>query len=397
MDRRVAHFERPVQYGEGVTEAKNSLVEIKDCIEPLAAEWEGLAQRTKASPFLWPGWIDAWWRAFGAGRLQILAAYQDGRLAGVLPMRRSRGAVGSTTNSDTPLFGLLAANEAAAGQLSHALISRKPRRVELSFLSPDDAGVPLVRAAAEAAGYRVLAESIQAAPYVTIDGDWEAYEGGLRRKFRSELRRRRRLEEEGRLELEVSDGSGRLDELLDEGFRVEGSGWKGAYGTSIGSRPAARLFYTEAAHWATERGWLRLAFLRLNGRAVAFDYCLEYDKVHYLLKTGYDPAYGRFAPGMIIRYLMLARAFSEGIVTYDFLGLGSDYTWKREWTDAQQERLFLRLFAPTALGFLDREVFVSGRSILERAKNLARSPLLGEHGRRLLKRGHAAVSARLKR
>ena len=371
-------------------------VEIRDRIEALVDEWERLAQHTKASPFLWPGWIGAWWRAFGSGRLQVLTAYEDGRLTGVLPLRRFRGALSSTTNSNTPLFGFLAANETAVKQLLHALFSQKPRRVDLSYMSPT--GVSPARAAADAARYRVFTESIQAAPYVAIDGDWEAYESGLRRKFRSELRRRRRrLEEEGQLTLEVSDGKERLDELLEEGFRVEGSGWKGAQGTSIDSRPATRRFWTEAARWAAGRGWLRLAFLRLDGRALAFDYCLEHDKTHYLLKTGYDPAYGKVGPGMIMRHLMLARAFSEGIATYDFLGIGSDYSWKQEWASAQQERLFLHMFAPTVPGFVDRAVFVSGRSAFEGAKSLARSSVVGERGRRLLKRGHAMVHARLGR
>ena len=373
-------------------------VKIQDSMQPLVAEWEDLARRTKASPFLWPGWLAAWWDAFGAGQPQFFTAYENGRLTGVLPLRRLRGTLGSPTNSDTPLFGFLAENETAAKQLSRALFLQRPRNIDLSLLSPADAGVSLTRAAAATARYRVLTESIQAAPYVATDGPWDAYQSRLRRKFRSELRRRqRRLEEEGSVSLEVSDGTERLDELLDEGFLVEGSGWKGAYGTSIASRPATRSFYTEVARWAAERGWLRLAFLRLDGRALAFDYCLEHEQTHYLLKTGYDSASGRFAPGMIIRHLMLARAFSEDIATYDFLGVGSDFAWKREWASVQQERLYLRMFAPTALGLLDRAAFLGGQSASEAAKSLARSPIIGERGRRLLKRGHAMVHARLGR
>jgi CelD/BcsL family acetyltransferase involved in cellulose biosynthesis len=372
-------------------------VEVQDRVEPLVAEWERLAQHARASPFLWPGWIGAWWRAFGAGRLQILTAYQDGRLAGVLPLYRYRRTLSSTTNSHSPLFGFLAANETAVEQLSNALFSQRAHRIDLSFLLPTDAGVSPVYLAADAARYRVLTESIQAAPYVCIAGtSWEAYESGLRRKFRSELRRRRRrLEEEGRLTLEVSDSTERLRELLEEGFRVEDSGWKGTYHTSINSLSATRRFYTEVARWATERGWLRLAFLRLDGRALAFDYCLEYNKVHYLLKTGYDPAYRKFAPGMVIRHLMLARSFSEGIATYDFLGIGD--VWKQEWTTAQQERLFLRMFAPTAEGFLDRAAFVFGSLAAEGTKRVAGSPVFGERGRRMLRRGYGAVQSRLDR
>src|SRR5215212_445860 len=315
-----------------------TIIQIQDRIEPLVADWERLARQTRASPFLWPGWISAGWNAFGAGQLWIITAYENGRLTGVLPLRRSHGALSSATNLETPLFGFLATSELVVKQLSHALFSEKPRRVDLSYFYPTDAEVSLAHAAADAAGYRTYADSVQAAPYITIDRAWEEYESGLRRKFRSELRRRRRrLEEEGRLTLEVSDGTERLDELLEEGFRVEGSGWKGAYGTSVNSRPALRRFYIKVAHWAVEHDWLRLSFLRLNGRAIAFDYCLEHNDCHYLLKTGYNPAYRKYSPGMILRHLMIARAFSSSIAIYDFCG--EDWEWKREWTSTVQERM----------------------------------------------------------
>jgi CelD/BcsL family acetyltransferase involved in cellulose biosynthesis len=108
--------------------------------------------------------------------------------------------------------------------------------------------------------------------------------------------------------------------------------------------------------------------LRLDGRAIAFEYCLEHNRTHYLLKTGYDPAYRRFVPGMIIRHSMLNRAFSDQIPTYDFLG--ADFGGKREWTGTVRGRLFLRVFAPTALGFLDRAAFVYGRPAAKRMKSL---------------------------
>jgi len=372
-----------------------SEVRVLDRIEPLVPEWEHLARSIGAGPFLWPGWFLAWWRAFGRGRLRILTTYENGRLTGVLPLRKARGTLSSTTNYHTHLFGFLAADETAARHLSRALFSQRARRIDLSLLSSIDNGVSLAGAAAKTARYQVLTESRQVAPYVDTHGAWEDYESSLRRKFRSELRRRRRrLEEEGQLTLEVFDGAEGLSELLEEGFRVEGSGWKGTGETSIDSHWSTRRFYTEIAHWATEHDWLRLAFLRLNGRALAFDYCLEHDGVHYLLKTGYDPAYRQYAPGMIIRHLMLARAFSDEISTYDFLG--ADYGWKREWTDVQQERLFLRMFAPTALGFLDRMGFTYGRPAAKRVKTFADSALDGRDNR-LLKRGYAIVRERLSR
>jgi CelD/BcsL family acetyltransferase involved in cellulose biosynthesis len=337
--------------------------------------------------------MKAWWHAFGAGRLQILTVYQNGHLAGVLPLRRLRGALMSTTNAHTPLFGFLTANEAAAGKLAQALFSQNASRIDLSHLLAGDIGLLQTRAAGNAGSYRVFTESIRALPYVAIDGTcWDAYEKGLRKNHRGDVRRqRRRLEEKGHLTLDVRDGTEGLDGLLEEGFRVESSGWKGAGGTSIKAHPATRRFYTEVARWASERGWLRLGFLRLDGRALAFDYCLELDRTHYLVKTGYDPAYERFSPGKVLRYLMLVRAFSEGLAAYELLG-GVD-PWKQKWTNACRELQSLHIFAPTGLGFLNRTAYVGTQSASKHARSLARSPIFPERGYLLLKR----VRSRLRR
>jgi len=40
--------------------------EVAGSISPLAAEWDDLADRTSAPPFLRPGWFAAWEEAFGA-------------------------------------------------------------------------------------------------------------------------------------------------------------------------------------------------------------------------------------------------------------------------------------------------------------------------------------------
>jgi CelD/BcsL family acetyltransferase involved in cellulose biosynthesis len=371
-------------------------IEINDRIDLLATEWEQLAQNLRANPFLRPGWVSAWWRAYGVGRLQVLAAYQNGRLAGVLPLRRFCGVLSSTTNLESPLFGFLAANEAAAETLAQALFSANARRIVLSQLPSSDVGVSLTHTAAKAMGYQVFADSIQRSPYVVVnETNWDAYQSGLSKNLRKDLRRsKRRLEQEGRLTFEVCDGTENLDHLLKEAFRMEGSGWKEDEGTSINARPATRRFYTEVAHWAAEQGWLRLVFLRLDGRAIAADYCIEYERVHYALKTGYNPAYASFAPGKILQNLTLARAFSEGLAIYAILG---DFEpWKQRWTNSYYDLQSLRIFAPTPLGFADRKAFEYGRPVYERAKGLSRS-ILGERAFRRLKRSRALTRARLGR
>jgi CelD/BcsL family acetyltransferase involved in cellulose biosynthesis len=258
----------------------------------------------------------------------------------------------------------------------------------LSSLSLRDAS--LARAAAEAAGYHVFSESSRRA-CLTIEGDWDAYLSRLERKFLSELNRReRRIREEGRVALQISDGTDRLNELLAEGFSVEGSGWKDAHGTSIRAQWRTRRFYAEVAQWASKYGLLRLAFLRLNGRAIAFDYYLEDDKTYYLLKGGYDPAFKRFAPSQLNIYFVLARAFSNSATAYDLGIIGPYDSYKQKWTDERQESLSLHMFAPTALGFIYRVVFIGGHFALECTKRLVQKGL-SRRGMTLLWRGRSAV------
>lgn len=339
-------------------------------LEAAAPAWEELAERVQAAPFLRPGWIAAWWNAFGRGRLEIRSERrpQDERLCALLPVQREGGTLASPTNWHSPEFGLLAESAVDARRLVASLLADRPRRLSLAFLAPEQA--ELAQEEALAQGYRVIQRTLQRSPHVPIDGDWEAYRHRLSKNLRDDLRRARRLlSARGKVSFEVSSGAG-FDELLEQGFGVEASGWKGARGTAIRSRPLERRFYTEVARWAAAHGWLRLAFLRLDGRPLAFDFCLEHAGVHYLVKTGYDPAYRELGPGKLLREEMLARAFREGLRSYELLGDAEP--WKLRWTSATRARELVQFFRPTPLGLLDWSLFQHGRPFAKRIRSLAR-------------------------
>jgi CelD/BcsL family acetyltransferase involved in cellulose biosynthesis len=339
-------------------------VETRDNVGDLTAEWDALADRVTAEPWVRPGWIEAWWEAFGAGRLRVVTLTKGDRLAGVVPLMEDNGVVRSTSNWHTPEFGLLAEPEEHP-DLARAIVERRPRRLWLAFVDPAEPGINACRATLQAVGYRTLERTLEDSPYVSVDGDWEAYREGLPKKLGTELRRRRRrLEEAGHFSFEVVDGRERLSSCLDEGFAVEAAGWKGEQGKAISSRPETLGFYRAVASWAAARDWLRLAFLRLDGQPFAFDFCVEAHGIHYLLKTGFDPAYGKFAPGMILRYEMLARAFSIGLRGYEFLG--ADEPWKLQWTQTTRRRTLFQAFAPTPRGRAEWAAFAWGRPIAKR-------------------------------
>lgn len=312
-------------------------------MEPLADEWDDLADRIGASPFDRPGWYSAWLGAFGAGRPELITLRRDGRLTGLVPLQRRLGRLSAPANWHTPAFSLLAEDSDALRALSQAMVARARPWLSLAFL---DAGEPphvSLEAAMRGTGCRVRSYVLERSPYVPLEGSWSEYEGRLPAKRRSNLRRlERRLRDRGKLTFEAHDGRAGLEALLDDGFRVEASGWKGEGGTAVTSDAVTRAFYTDVARWAAARGWLRLGFLRLDGRALAFDLAIEADGVHYLLKTGYDEEWRSAAPGVLLRRDALRRAFAGGLQSYEFLGDATE--WKREWTDSVRERVALEAF-----------------------------------------------------
>jgi CelD/BcsL family acetyltransferase involved in cellulose biosynthesis len=194
---------------------------------------------------------------------------------------------------------------------------------------------------------------------------------GRDRKFRKEIGRLwRRLEEQGG-GATFEDGSEGLDELLTDGFRLEGSGWKAEQGSAIASAPERERFYRRVAAWAAERGWLRLGFLTVEGRRVAFDFGIEADGAFYIPKGGFDVEYRKLGPGQLLTYAGVKRAFETGLETYELLGQQDEY--KRQWTSDTRERLRLQAFPRRPAGSATYLAWRYGRPLVRKIRKGGRA------------------------
>jgi CelD/BcsL family acetyltransferase involved in cellulose biosynthesis len=307
-------------------------------LDALAPEWEALAERAGATPFLRPGWFAAWERAFAPGRIELLTVRREDRLAAVMPVLRVGQALRSPTNEHSHDFTCLAEDQGSAAELARQLFAAAGRRVSLDYLDSSAADVPLCQEAAAAAGYRVVTRPLAYNLFVRLPADLPS------RLMRDVERRRRRLEERGAVALEVDEGT----ERLEEGLRLEGSGWKAAGQTAILSSPETAGFYRKIAEWAAERGWLRLCFLLVDGQAVAFQFALEHGGAHYFVKGGYDPGYHAFSPGKLLLHATLIRAGEQGLTRYELLG--DVEPWKLEWARNLRVRVSLDAFSRSPRG-----------------------------------------------
>jgi CelD/BcsL family acetyltransferase involved in cellulose biosynthesis len=334
--------------------------------ESLAREWDGLADRLGSSPFMRPGWIAAWWQAFGTGRLELLCARRSGRLVGVLPLGRRGAALRSPNKFHTPEFTILGEDDTAMRALADVAFASRPRRISIAFVDPASVAATQLGAAAVAAGYRVLRRALLSSPYVEIGTDWTTYRQRLSRNLRGDLRRcGRRLREAGEVTFEFHDGSEGLDALLRDVFAVEAHSWKAAQGTAIVSHDHVRSFYEQVVAWSAARGSLTVAILRLNDRPLATEVGLRESGVHYAIKGSYDASYARFSPGKLLFEAVLDRAFETGLERVELLGAEDPY--KRAWTPHSRERDIVAAFAPSLLGSLEWVAEAHGRPLARRA------------------------------
>ncbi len=313
----------------------------------LAGQWDELAL-LGGSMFMTREWLDSWSEAFGEGRARwMLLQDEDGAiLAGTRVLLRG-GRLVSTTNSHGPDWEILARDEGSREALAEA-IAHGPRRIALQGMLADADGARALEQAFASSGYLTARVPGPHSPWLALPATTEELDAGISGSLRSQVGRRTRgLQREGELSFRVADGSHELERDLETFFALEASGWKGEQGTAITSRPETDALYRRFAAAAASRGWLRLYFLELDGRAIAADFGCAFAGTGVFMKTGFDERYSRLSPGLVLRAEVLRSSIREGLSAYDFLG--DPDTYKTRWTAEVRPRVSLWAYRRDAL------------------------------------------------
>jgi CelD/BcsL family acetyltransferase involved in cellulose biosynthesis len=317
-------------------------------LPPEVAAWDALCDATGATPFQRPSWVLPWFAAFSPADAYFAQVFDDGRLVGVLPLRRRLGVVRSATNWHTPLFASVATSDI----VEDALIRAAARGSMLLLrLVPEGSSTAaaFARVCRDTLGMSTRSRTLLRSPRVEIAEPWAEYEKRLSKTMLKTLRRRaRRLEEIGSVEFEVITEPVHAEAGLQEGLALEAAGWKGRRETAIMADAKVQQFYVEMALGAAHAGRLSLAFLRLGGRAVAFHLDLVDNGVLYGLKSAYAEDLSYVSPSRILRHERIKRAFAEGFNSYEFLG--ADEPYKAEWANAARSLEALEAYSPTPIG-----------------------------------------------
>jgi CelD/BcsL family acetyltransferase involved in cellulose biosynthesis len=365
-----------------VTEA----VQSPDRLEALGSEWDALVRTmARPSPFLLHGWVAEWWRHYGSSgeRLAVVTVRRQGRLVGAAPLF-----VGREHGVRTARF--LGANESALADLllakdepaSTARLLREGIQSQ-SFDYADLFGLPQTSLLGQFDDLR-LVERVEA-PVLLMPNGWEdAYRAKTASKKRNLHRRRlRQLGELGAVEFEVGRTREELEPMLENAFQLHNLRWQGRPDGSTFGTEAGREFHRAALRRIADDDVLRIVLMRVGGRPAAFHYFFALDGTMVVHRLAFDPALGRYSPGLVATLETLRVASQDGMTRVEFLGGNERY--KLELAD-QEEPLFQAIgLARNPLGALaarQRLVALRLRMRLKRSERLHRLYLGGLGSRR---------------
>lgn len=237
-------------------------------------------------------------------------------------------------------------------------------KVEVLRLWPTDVGGELeyiVKGALNQSGFLVQWYDNSFNQYEKTEGlSYEKYFEKRSSNHRYNVRRRQRnLEKKGEMEfcMYSKGGSAELLQKCLDGYILSSvESWKAP--ESMTSRGILDLIKLTA-----ELGCLRLGVLFLDGRPMAAQFWIISGEVGHCMRLGYDEAYKKDAPGVVLTHLIMEHLLDVdkvGVVDY---GYGDD-EYKSKWMkDARHYGGFMAFNPKTFLGLFYAMKHIIGRKV----------------------------------
>jgi CelD/BcsL family acetyltransferase involved in cellulose biosynthesis len=326
-------------------------------MEALVRGWE-LLQPQATLPTQGADFIAALGRTLLADTpIKLVEAKDDDETVAVLPLCHGRGPFARwRLPGAAEVFepgDALCRDSGSAATLARFL-ARQTRPVELHRVPADSALIPALRSSMRGRGWMSVRPAT-ACPFIPLDVSWTDAESRFSSRRRSDFRRaERRAAEFGQVTCEVlTPLPADFDPLFDEAVAVEARSWKTPAGTAIACDQAKEQFFRSYFLAACKRGEFRVAFLRIDGKAVAMQHAVEWSGRYWLYKIGYDEAYGRCSPGTLLMLHCLGHAARRGLESFELLGDAEAWIadfWTREQHECRRVRTYpLSLSGLTAL------------------------------------------------
>ena len=304
-------------------------------------EWQGLLDRTNSNVvFLVYPWVSTWLKHFWADKpILFLFVKKGDDLVGLAPfiVDEERGCLAFPVNDYAEYCDLICAGEdeevleAIVGHLKSRFarldwnLRRMPKASEVQRALPS----VLARH-----GLIHICRESWPSPFLKSEPSGRHYMGS-RHHAKGMRRRRRRIEEAGRVEFCRYTSPEQCSGAMEEVLHIERNSWKEQNGTSFTAVPGVKEFYTELASRCAERDMLCMYTVRLASEPIAYVYGIRWGTTYYALKTSYCESQKGLSPGVVLVDHCVRDALESGMTEFNFLG--DQARWKNELASGARE------------------------------------------------------------
>ncbi|HUK49931.1 MAG TPA: GNAT family N-acetyltransferase [Terriglobales bacterium] len=326
-------------------------VTTNDEFERLGPTWNDLLGRSTDVYSTWE-WLSCWWKHFGQRReLRVLVAEEDGKTMAIAPLMLSkRTLMNSVTVAKLEFIGGLESDYndfiwVENGQECLNLFLKYLSEltdwdcIELTNVRENSLTASLLRHPHSDLMFEERV--VFSCPYIELPTTVEEFMTTLSRDMRHQMRRKmRRLEETHGVNFKSHTEFSSIKEAMNQFFDLHEMRWRSRRKSDSFASGMMKTFQIELAERFAKKGWLALSFLTADDRSVAADYSFDYHERRYGYQSGFDPDFGSYAVGTLLRMHNVESCIAKGLKEYDFTRGGEAY--KLRWPIQVRRNLQIR-------------------------------------------------------
>jgi CelD/BcsL family acetyltransferase involved in cellulose biosynthesis len=316
----------------------------------LEGAWNRVLLQSEANGvFLTWAWISNWWKTYGIGKeLRVIVVSDDvGEIVGIAPFYlRARKIMkripvreicllgtGEDVSPDYLDFVIRQGREVDAVR---AIFDRLAAAddwdaVNLTDMHEDSKVAGLILKIAPELGLIARRKACCTCPYILLPDSWEKFLAELSKNTRYNVKRRiRNLERDFTVKFYLWQDQATVPAAMERLAILHTNRWADRGTSRSWVSPEYDSFHQSVARDFAGLGWLHLSCLELNGEIAGMYYDYLYNNRIFYYQAGFDPAYKKYSPGLVLRAYVIRKAIEDGVREVDLLK--GAYDFKYIWT-----------------------------------------------------------------
>ncbi len=329
-------------------------------LDQFEKDWDILLSQTNNSSIVFTiQWLIHWWKSRANPenkRLSILACFEKSELIAIFPFYWSKG-----TYRGIPIRKLTFMVDSISPHMDFIIRKDKREQAILTLLVylkriqkywdviildrfRDTSNRKMFLQFLRIVGFRFGIQPSLRTPIIQADKSWEAYWSERPKRFKRSIKNKlNRIRKVENFSIEQVNEHKEIEKKLHSVFEISSKSWKAKIGTDIRQKPVEYRFYRSFSPAAAKKNRLNIWFLKVNGRAIAYEYHLIYDDIIYPLRADFDESYRSLSPGSILEYSIMRSIFENGNYR-SYYSCANDYQYLRNWATEYEQLLRIDIF-----------------------------------------------------